>query len=81
MQWQPDGGWLVVENNIKFAAVLCTGTVVTPFFSVLNLKLENNSKLNVVLFNDNIDSEKYRQFRVRMKVEGIQSKEHDKLSR
>jgi len=80
IQWQPDGRWLIVENNIKSVAELRAGSIVTSFFSVLNFKLDNNKKLNVVLFKDNIDAEKFRQLRVRMKVEGIQLKEHVKLN-
>ena len=80
IQWQPDGRWLIVENNIKSVAELRAGSIVTSFFSVLNFKLDNNKKLNVVLFKDNINAEKFRQLRVRMKVEGIQLKEHVKLN-
>jgi len=42
--------------------------VVTPFFAALKFSLENNKKMNVVLFKDNIEVEKFRQLRVRMKV-------------
>ena len=71
LQWQDDGSWLIRRNNQSIKAVLLSGSVVTSFFSALNFKLENNKNLNVIIFKDSIDHEKFRQLRVRMKVEGI----------
>jgi len=71
LQWQPDGSWLIGQKSQQIKAKLQAGSVVTPYFSSLNFKLENNRTLNVILFKDNVDAEKYRQLRVRMKVEGI----------
>jgi len=73
LQWQPDGGWLIRQDKIQQKARLKQGSVVTVFFTSLNFKLENNKNLTVVLFKDNIDPEKFRQLRVRLKVEGIKS--------
>jgi len=74
LQWQPDGSWLIIEKNQQQTAELQSGSVVTPFFAALKFSLENNKKMNVVLFKDNIEVEKFRQLRVRMKVEGISIK-------
>ncbi len=73
LQWQPDGSWLITQNSIQHKARLKQGSVVTVFFTTLKFKLENKKTLVVVIFNDNIDAEKFRQLRVRLKVEGIQS--------
>lgn len=74
LQWQPDGQWLIEWDENKCAATLQSGSVVTPFFAALNFKLENKSSLNIILFKDNMDKDKFRQLRVRMKVEGITSR-------
>jgi len=71
VQWQPDGSWLITQNNIQHKARLQPGSVVTTNFASLKFKLENKKTLTVVIFNDNIDAEKFRQLRVRLKVEGI----------
>lgn len=77
-QWQPQGGWLITENSLSQNAKLCAGSVVSPFFSSLIFKLDNNKKFVQILFNDNIDKDKFRQLRVRIKLEGIKS--HDTIS-
>ncbi|RDH83950.1 MAG: hypothetical protein DIZ80_07390 [endosymbiont of Galathealinum brachiosum] len=80
LQWQPDGDWLIRVNKEVAKAELQTGSVVTPVFSLLKFKLENNKKFIVILFKDSVDVEKFRQFRVRIKVEGLQTKkERDTL--
>ncbi|MCW8935387.1 MAG: hypothetical protein OQK98_11740 [Gammaproteobacteria bacterium] len=73
LQWQKDGSWLVTQNNQTHKAKLKSGSVVTACFASLNFLFENNSNKTVVLFSDNVDSEKFRQLRVRMKVEGVKS--------
>lgn len=79
MQWKPDGSWLIsCAENMQAkpcAASLQSGSVVTGFFSILKFKLENKKILNVLIFKDNIDAEKFRQLRVRLKVEGISTEE------
>ena len=75
MQWKPDGSWLITcTDNMQekqFNASLQSGSVVTSFFSLLKFKLDNKKILNVLIFKDNVDAEKFRQLRVRLKVEGI----------
>ncbi len=71
LQWQTDGCWLITQDNLQQKAKLRSGSVVTSFFAVLNFKLDNNKTTNVILFKDNIDGEKFRQLRIRIKVEGI----------
>lgn len=71
LQWQKDGSWLVTQNNQTNKAKLKSGSVVTPYFASLNFIFENGCKKTILLFADNTDIEKFRQFRVRMKVEGI----------
>ena len=71
LQWQPDGSWLITHNCFQQKAKLQQGSVITAFFASLKFKLENNKKLTVIIFNDNINAEKFRQLRVRLKVEGI----------
>lgn len=73
LQWQKDGSWLVTHNNQTNKAKLKSGSVVTPYFASLNFVFENDCNKTVLLFADNIDTEKFRQFRVRMKVEGIKA--------
>jgi len=73
LQWQKDGSWLVTQNNQTSKAKLKSGSVVTTHFATLNFLLENNRNKTIVLFADNTDPEKFRQFRVRMKVEGIKA--------
>ncbi len=80
LHWRTDGSWLIMKNKQKFEARLLAGSVVTPYFTSLNFRLENNKKYNVILFKDSINSEKFRQLRVRMKVEGLQKKQHDILA-
>ncbi len=72
LQWKPDGRWLIGEGNEQVAARLLQGSVVMPFFSSLKFKLENKQSLTIIIFKDSIDKEKFRQLRVRLKVEGIQ---------
>ncbi|VAW59715.1 hypothetical protein MNBD_GAMMA08-1173 [hydrothermal vent metagenome] len=45
--------------------------MVTPFFAALKFKLENKKTLNIILFSDSLDAEKFRQLRLRLKVQGI----------
>ena len=71
LQWQPDGGWIIKNGRNQQRAILQSGSVILYFFAALNFKLENNKKINILLFSDNVDAEKFRQLRVRMKVEGI----------
>ena len=73
LQWQKDGSWLITQNNQTHKAKLKSGSVVTPYFASLNFVFENDCNKTVLLFADNIDIEKFRQFRVRMKVEGIKA--------
>jgi len=71
LHWQADGSWLVSKNNESNKAVLTQGSVVTPYFASLNFEFENKHKETVLIFKDNINPEKFRQLRVRLKVEGI----------
>jgi len=71
LQWQPDGGWLITDNKQQQSASLQQGSVVTNFFASLNFNLQNKKAITVVIFKDNINAEKFRQLRVRLKVEGI----------
>ncbi len=71
LQWRPDGSWLITESNEQVVARLLAGSVVTPFFASLKFKTENNKSITLIIFKDNIDREKFRQLRVRLKVEGI----------
>ncbi len=89
LQWQADGQWLIFQAQWparwpvpgyevgQSAAEMQPGSVVTPYFAILNFKLENRRILSVLLFKDNIDKEKFRQLRVRLKVEGIKKSTHD----
>ena len=76
---QSDGTWLIKQNGQKYIAELSSGSVVTPFFTVMNLKLENRKNLNLLLFRDNINPDAFRQLRVRLKVEGHKSQSRDTL--
>lgn len=80
LQWCADGSWFITQDCNRLKARLRPGSVVTPFFSSLNFKLDNNKSLNVLIFPDNIDEEKFRQLRVRIKVEGLKLKEDDILT-
>ncbi len=71
LQWQPDGAWIINQKGNKYSARLQSGSVVSLFFAALNFKLNNGKRLNIIIFKDNIDADKFRQLRVRMKVEGI----------
>jgi len=71
LQWQPGGGWLITDNKQKNTANLKQGSVVTTFFTSLVFTLDNKKTLTVIIFKDNINAEKFRQLRVRLKVEGI----------
>ena len=73
LQWKSDGSWLIRQRNVNYAANMLPGSVVTACFASLNFKLENSKTLNVFVFKDNINAEKFRQLRVRLKVEGIKS--------
>lgn len=79
LHWQSDGAWLITYNKKQFKAKIDKASVVTPFFTSLNLKLENNKKISVVLFRDNVDADVFRQLRVRMKVEGLKLFSHDTI--
>ncbi len=68
LQWQPHGEWLISQQT----AELQLGSVVTPFFASLKFKMENQKNINVIIFKDNIDAEKFRQLRVRMMVETME---------
>ena len=80
MQWQADGGWLIRLDNDVLKAQLKAGSVVTPVFSRLKFVLDDNKNFTVILFKDSIDIEKFRQLRVRIKVEGLKKNERDTLS-
>ena len=110
--FREDGSWLIYDDALKsdmpeneaVCAQLMQGSVVTPYFALLNFKLgtpvefnevsvmsiadvylfiagwiksENRKYLSVLLFSDNIEEEKFRQLRVRLKVEGITKPVHD----
>jgi membrane-bound toxin of toxin-antitoxin system len=70
LQWQADGRWLIREKNIQQIVILQPGSVVTAFFALLKFKKENNKLKYVLLFEDNVNAEKFRKLRVRLKVEG-----------
>ncbi len=71
LQWQPHGEWLISQKK----AELQPGSVVTPFFASLKFKIENQKNINVIIFKDNIDAEKFRQLRVRMTVETMEQEQ------
>lgn len=71
LHWQANGSWLVFENNVSKEATLKQGSVITPYFACLNFEFENKAKQTIIIFKDNINAEKFRQLRVRLKVEGI----------
>ena len=76
---QVDGGWVIKQDDQKYNAELSSGCVVTPFFTLMNFKLENSKTLNLLLFRDNIETNAFRQLRVRLKVEGHKSQSRDTL--
>jgi len=76
LQWRPDGSWLITDNKQQLCANLKQGSVITAFFGALNFNLQNKKTLTIVIFKDNIDAEKFRQLRVRLKVEGIKPVQH-----
>jgi len=75
LQWQPDGGWLIADNKQQYSASLKQGSVVTTFFASLVFRLENKKILTIIIFKDSINVEKFRQLRVRLKVEGIKPRQ------
>jgi len=79
LHWQDNNDWIMLRHRELISAKLCDNSVITPIFSVLNFRLEDGSRQSILIFKDNIDAESYRRFRVRVKVQGINSRAHDTI--
>ena len=79
LHWQENGQWVVAQNNHQVTAELSDSSMVTSICSVLNFKLEDGKRQSVLLFKDSVDTESFRRFRVRVKVQGIKPRAHDTI--
>jgi len=79
LHWQDNGDWIIVRHGEFISAKLYDNCVITPICSVLNFRLEDGRRQSILIFKDNVDAESYRRFRVRVKVQGINSRAHDTI--
>ena len=77
LHWQDNGDWMIARHHRLMPAKICDSSVFTSICSVLNFKLEDGRRQSVLIFKDNIDTESFRRLRVRVKVQGINSRAHD----
>jgi len=77
LHWQDNSDWMIAQYHMLVPARLCDSSVITSICCVLNFRLEDGNRQSVLLFKDNIDAESYRRLRVRVKVQGINSRAHD----
>jgi len=80
LHWQDNGDWMIVQGHKLVPAKLTDSSVFTSFCSILNFKLEDGRQQTVLIFQDNIDAEMFRRLRVRVKVQGINSRAHDTIN-
>ena len=76
---QADNVWLLGWGENTINARLVDGTVVTPFFVILNFRCDNGEYKKEVVFKDSLEFDVYRKLRVKLKVEGIAPINHDTL--
>jgi len=76
---QADNVWLLGQGENTINAQLLDGSVVTPFFVILNFRCENGKYKKEVVFKDSLKFDVYRKLRVKLKVEGIATISHDTL--
>jgi len=79
LHWQSNNTWLIEQDEQQLSASLLKGSVMTPFFGVLNFKCDNGKRINVVIFKDALNYHAFRKLRVKLKVEGIVANSHDTL--
>jgi len=65
--WKLDNQWKVFDKEV-YQASLLPGSIVFPWLTILNFKLDSGRSKSVMIFTDAISSEQFRQLRVRLKV-------------
>lgn len=77
MLWEGSGRWrLYSATGESHDALLSEQSVVTPAIGLLHFRLlAKGGWRNVIILPDNIDHDRYRRFRVRLRLEGVSEQE------
>ncbi len=71
--WAPDGAWLVTDAaGGLHPAGLDGETFVSPFLTILNLKLHEGGRRSVVLLPDSIEPARLRRLNARVRMSSVQ---------
>lgn len=65
--WKQGNKWEVIDKE-NYKASLLSNSLVFPWLTILNFKLETGRLRSVIIFPDSLDKEVFRQLRVRLKV-------------
>lgn len=74
LYWAPDGAWMVTDaSGRRHPAILNGETFVSPFLTILNLKLHDGSGRSVVLLPDSIEPRRLRRLNARLRMSSVQT--------
>lgn len=74
LQWQSDGHWLLENRQQQnLPATLLPSSYLHPRLLILNFKLQDGGRRNVLLLPDSLDAQTLRRLRSRLRIEAASS--------
>ena len=67
--WNEQNEWLIQTKGNEFVGVIQKSSFISVRLTVLNFKLDNKKHFSVVIAQDNLHKDLFRQLRVRLKIE------------
>ena len=65
--WKQNNQWEIIDDQACHALLL-PNSLVLPWLTILNFKLDTGRCRSIILLSDNLDKESFRKLRVRLKV-------------
>lgn len=73
LYWAPDGSWVVTDGSgDQRPAILDGEYFVSPFLTILNLKLHEGGGRSVVLLPDSIEPQRLRRLNARLRMSSVE---------
>jgi len=78
--WQEGNHWLLNDDNETLVAELDDTSFAISWLLILNFKTDTGARCSKLVCYDSLDSNIFRQLKVRLKVERLNNKLHAKMS-